>query len=87
MAEQLVEATDDDSPVRLRFTGKQITRGELDVWLLDDGVLLLMERGYETFDDAEDFGDWVHDEETLTTSAATPKTRCAAPLPSWGSSP
>jgi hypothetical protein len=62
MAEQLVETLDGESPVRLRFTGKQLAGdGDTTVWLLDDGRVLLEDsQSYGTFDDAEAFADWVH---------------------------
>jgi post-segregation antitoxin (ccd killing protein) len=61
MTEQRVDVTDGDrGDLTLRFTGKRIQEDYVEVFLLDDGrVLAAFEEGYETFDDAEDFANWV----------------------------
>ena len=68
MAERRVETSEGrfgDSPVILRFTGKQLA-GDSDVtvivWLIEDGRVLLEDReSYSVFADAEEFAAWVED--------------------------
>jgi post-segregation antitoxin (ccd killing protein) len=65
MSEQTVDVEDrNGESLRLRFTGKYITGRDPDVYLTDEGkVVLVFEEAYETFDDVEDFSDWVANED------------------------
>jgi hypothetical protein len=65
MTEQTVDVEDRrGESLRLRFTGKYITGSDPDVYLTDEGkVILVFEEEYETFDDVDDFSDWVANED------------------------
>ena len=53
-----IDTNTDDGTVQLRFTGKRIAGMDPDVYLTDEGKVVLVE-SYDTFDDVEDFVDWV----------------------------
>jgi hypothetical protein len=63
MTEQHVDLNDrDGNLVRLRFTGKSVGDIDPEVFLLDDGrVLVVWEEDYGTFDDVDEFSEWVGD--------------------------
>ena len=53
-----------NEPVTLRFTGRPLAGdGDLDVYLTDDGRVVMVEpESYSVFDDERDFGDFVSQE-------------------------
>lgn len=71
MVRQTVDVQDRDGAVRLRFTGKLIVGyGIPFVYLTEDGkVVLVWGEGYDTFDDVDEFQDWVSDPDRNVISA------------------
>jgi post-segregation antitoxin (ccd killing protein) len=60
MSPQNVDVDSGDESLRLRFTGKNIAGTDPDIYLTNDGkVVLVWDDGYDTFDDVDAFSDWV----------------------------
>jgi post-segregation antitoxin (ccd killing protein) len=63
MTTQLIDLGGVNDCIRLRFTGEHILGPDPDVYRTEEGkVVLVFEEDYNTFDDVEEFADWVADQ-------------------------